>query len=68
MTNAVCGETMKLEAIAALNGFARTGLRGFAQKAWDRLREAGMTERTVGRVEEWDADFARELAEYLQQD
>lgn len=56
------------EIVNSLQAFAKTGLRGFAQKAYDRCQAIGMTETSIGRVEEWDAAYAVELADYLAND
>lgn len=53
------------EAIRNLEAYCTSGLRGFGQKAYDRLRAGGMTETSLGRFEDWDEDFAGRLYSYL---
>jgi hypothetical protein len=55
------------EALTKLQCFIKSGLRGFAQQAFDRLRALGMSEQALGRVEQWDEAHARKLYHYLTQ-
>lgn len=50
--------TLKTETQNALYSFLSTGLPGFAQKAHDRLRELGVSERVLGEAQEWTAEDA----------
>lgn len=49
------------KAIRALRAYIATGHEGFALLAYDRFLAGGMTETALGKLEDWDQEFANAL-------